>query len=267
MGLLTGKRALITGVMSQRSIAYGIAEAFHREGAECAFTYLNDDFKDRVEKIVKDFNPKALLKLDVGHDDQITKVFEDLGKIWDGLDIIIHAIAYAPADQLDGDFLAHVSREGFKVAHDISAYSLCALAQAGRAMMQGRKGAVLTLTYYGAEKSIVNYNTMGLAKASLEAAVRYGAVSLGSEGIRINGISAGPIRTLAASGIKDFRKMLDQNAAIAPLRRNVTIEEVGNAAAFLCSEYASGITGEIVHVDCGYNTVGIPVPMEEAQKN
>jgi len=264
MGLLTGKRALITGVMSHRSIAYGIAEAMHREGAECAFTYLNDGMKDRVEKLVKDFNPKALLPLDVGFDDQITQVFTDLKNTWpDGLDIIVHAIAYAPADQLDGDFLEHVTREGFKIAHDISAYSFCALAQAGRSMMQGRQGSVLTLTYFGAEKSIVNYNTMGLAKASLEAGVRYGAACLGPEGIRMNGISAGPIRTLAASGIKNFRKMLDQNAAIAPLRRNVTIEEVGNAAAFLCSDYASGITGEIVHVDCGYNTVGIPVPMED----
>lgn len=266
MGLLTGKRALITGVMSHRSIAYGIAEAMHREGAECAFTYLNADMKDRVEKLVKDFNPKALLPLDVAHDDQINQVFKDLSQVWDGLDIIIHAIAYAPADQLDGDFLAHVNREGFKIAHDISAYSFCALAQAGRAMMQGRNGSVLTLTYFGAEKSIHNYNTMGLAKASLEASVRYGAACLGPEGIRMNAISAGPIRTLAASGIKGFRRMLDQNAAIAPLRRNVTIEEVGNAAAFMCSDYASGITGEVLHVDCGYNTVGIPVPMEEKEE-
>lgn len=263
MGFLTGKRALITGVMSNRSIAYGIAQAMHREGAECAFTYLNDGFKDRVNKLVADFDPKAVLPLDVAKDEQITGVFDELGKIWDGIDIIVHAIAFAPADQLDGDFLANVNREGFSVAHDISAYSLCALAQAGRHMMQNRNGSVLTLSYYGAEKSIHNYNTMGVAKASLEASVRYAATSLGPEGIRINAISAGPIRTLAASGIKGFRKMLDQNAAIAPLRRNVTIEEVGNASAFMCSDLASGITGEVLHVDCGYNTVGIPMPIED----
>lgn len=263
MGFLAGKKILVTGIMSNRSIAYGIAEAMHREGAELAFTYVNEDFKDRVTKLVKGFNPAAILPCDVSSDENIASLFSELGSKWDGLDGIVHAIAYAPADQLDGDFLENVSRDGFKVAHDVSAYSLCALAQGGRAMMQGRNAAVLTLSYLGAEKSIVNYNTMGLAKASLEAAVRYAAVSLGAEGIRINAISAGPIRTLAASGIKGFRKMLDQNADIAPLKRNVTISEVGNAAAFMCSDLSSAITGEVLHVDCGYSTVGIPVSMKE----
>lgn len=264
MGFLSGKRALITGLMSNRSIAYGIAEAMHREGAELVFTYVNDDFKDRVAKLASKFDAKALIKCDVAKDEDIANTFSELGKIWDGFDILVHAIAYAPADQLDGDFLANVSREGFKVAHDISAYSLCAMAQAGRHLMQGRNGSVITLSYLGAEKSIINYNTMGLAKASLEASVRYAAVSLGKENIRINAISAGPIRTLAASGIKGFRKMLDQNAAIAPLGRNVTTEEVGNVAAFLGSDLSSAMTGEVLHVDCGYSTVGIPVSMADS---
>lgn len=263
MGFLTGKKALITGVMSNRSIAYGIAQAMHREGAEVAFTYLNDDFKDRVTKIVKDFDPKAILPLDVAEDSQIENVFTELGKVWDGVDIVVHAIAFAPGDQLDGDFIDNITREGFKVAHDISAYSFAALAKYARPMMKGRNGSLLTLSYLGAEKSIVNYNTMGLAKASLEASVRYAAAALGPEGTRVNAVSAGPIRTLAASGIKNFRKMLDQNAGIAPLRRNVTTLEVGNSVAFMCSDLASGITGEVLHVDCGYSTVGIPVPIEE----
>jgi enoyl-[acyl-carrier protein] reductase I len=262
MGFLSGKRVLITGIMSNRSIAYGIAEAMHREGAEMAFTYLNESMKERTHKLVSDFSPRAFLPMDVASDEQITNVFSELRQVWDHVDIVVHAIAFAPGDQLDGDFVNNISREGFKIAHDISAYSFVALAKAARPMMK-ENGALLTLTYLGAERSIVNYNTMGLAKASLEASVRYAAAAMGPDQIRVNGISAGPIRTLAASGIKDFRKMLDQNAKIAPLRRNVTIEEVGNAAAFLCSDLASGITGEILHVDCGYSTVGIPIPMEE----
>jgi enoyl-[acyl-carrier protein] reductase I len=262
MGFLSGKRALITGIMSNRSIAYGIAQAMYDQGAEMAFTYLNESMKDRTHKLVEDFSPQAFLPMDVSSDDQITNVFTELHKVWDHVDIVVHAIAFAPGDQLDGDFVNNISREGFKIAHDISAYSFVALAKAARPMMK-ENGSLLTLTYLGAERSIVNYNTMGLAKASLEASVRYAAAAMGPNQIRVNGISAGPIRTLAASGIKDFRKMLDQNAKIAPLRRNVTIEEVGNAAAFLCSDLASGITGEILHVDCGYSTVGIPIPMEE----
>ena len=243
--------------MSNKSIAAGIAAAMHREGAELAFSYVNDRFKDRVEKLTKDYHPAAILPCDVSSDDDINNLFTELGKVWDGLDIIVHAIAFAPADQLEGDFVANVNREGFRIAHDVSAYSLCALMQAGRSMMQGRNGSVLTLSYLGGEKAVSNYNTMGLAKASLEAAVRYGAQSLGPEGIRVNAVSAGPIRTLAASGIKGFRKMLDHNADVSPLKRNVTIEEVGNAAAFLCSDLASAITGEVLHVDCGFSTVGV----------
>ena len=261
--MLKGKRALITGMMSDRSIAYGIAEAMHREGAELAFTYVNDQMKDRVAKLAAPFNPKALLPCDVSNDAQITQLFSDLGKIWDGLDVLLHSIAFAPADQLDGDFIQNINREGFRIAHDVSSYSLCAMAQAGRAMMQGRNAAILTLTYLGGERAVVNYNTMGLAKASLDAAVRYSADALGKEGIRVNAISAGPIRTLAASGIKGFRKMLDYTAKVAPLRRNVTTEEVGNVAAFLCSPLASAITGEIIHVDCGFSIVGVPPMAEE----
>ena len=263
MGLLTGKRFLITGVMSNRSIAYGIAQAFHREGAECAFSYVGDKFKDRVEKLVDEFDPKAIIPLDVSDDSQISAVKSRLEEVWpDGIDGFVHAIAFAPADQLDGDFLKNVNREGFNVAHDISAYSFCALGQALRPLMQGRDGSMLTLSYLGAEKAISNYNTMGLAKASLEAAVRYMAQSVGAEGVRVNAISAGPIRTLAASGIKGFRKMLDYNAKTSPLKRNVTTDDVGKAAAFLCSDFASGVTGEVLHVDCGYSTVGVP-PMDE----
>ncbi|MDF2940728.1 MAG: enoyl-ACP reductase [Gammaproteobacteria bacterium] len=263
MGFLTGKRALITGLMSDRSIAYGITEALHREGCELAFTYVNEKMKDRVSKLAEPFNPKAILPCDVASDQEIEAVFTELSKLWDGLDIIIHSVAFAPADQLEGDFIANVSREGFRTAHDISAYSLCALAKAGRSMMQGRNGSITALTYLGSERAVVNYNTMGLAKASLEAAIRYSAQSLGPEGIRVNGISAGPIRTLAASGIKGFRKMLDHVAQVSPLKRNVSIEEVGNVAAFLSSDLASAITGEILHVDCGFSTVGIPSISEE----
>jgi enoyl-[acyl-carrier protein] reductase I len=260
--MLKGKRVLMTGVMSDRSIAYGITAAMHREGAEIAFTYVDEKFKDRVAKIVEKFAPKALLPLDVAKDEQISELFTALAKTWhDGFDILIHSIAFAPQDQLEGDFVENINREGFRIAHDVSAYSLCALAKAARPMMQGRNAAVLTLTYLGAEKAIVNYNTMGLAKASLEAATRYAAMSLGPQGIRVNAISAGPIRTLAASGISGFRKMLDYVARVSPLKRNVTTEEVGNVAAFLCSDLASAITGEIVHVDCGFSTVGIP-PLE-----
>ncbi len=258
MGFLTGKKILVTGLMSNRSIAAGIAEALHREGAELAFTYVNEDFKDRVTKLAAAYNPVAVLPCDVASDEQIDQVFSELANHWDGLDGIIHAIAFAPSDQLGGDFIDQVNRDGFKVAHDISAYSLCALAKAGRKMMTGRNASITALTYLGSEKAVCNYNTMGLAKASLEAAVRYAAQSLGPEGTRVNAISAGPIRTLAASGIQGFRKMLDHNASVAPLKRNVTIEEVGNVAAFLESDLASAITGEVIYVDCGFSIVGVP---------
>ncbi len=259
--MLKGKKILMTGLMSDRSIAYGISEAMHREGAELVFTYVNDKFKERVAHLAENFNPKGLFPCDVGSDEQITAVFAAVKKLWGGLDGIVHSLAFAPQDQLEGDFIEHVNREGFRVAHDISSYSLCALAKGGRELMKDRNAAMVALTYLGAERSMPNYNTMGLAKASLEAAIRFTAYSMGSEGVRVNGISAGPIRTLAASGISGFRAMLDYNAKVSPLKRNVTTTEVGNVAAFLCSDLASGITGEIVHVDCGYSTVGIP-PLE-----
>ncbi len=261
MGFLNGKRALIVGLASNRSIAWGIARAMHREGAELAFTYQNEKLGGRVEKFAAECDSSIVLPCDVGSDEEIEAVFTGLGKHWDGLDIIVHSVAFAPADQLAGDYLECVNREGFRIAHDISSYSFAALAKAGRPMMAGRNGALLTLSYLGAVQTVPNYNVMGVAKASLEANVRYLAQSLGPDGIRVNGISAGPIRTLAAAGISNFRKMLDRFAATAPLRRNVTIDDVGNAAAFLCSDLAAGITAEITYVDAGFSTVGMG-PME-----
>lgn len=259
MGFLTGKRALIVGVASKLSIASGIAAAMHREGAELAFTYQNDKLKSRVEEFAEGWgsNKDLCFPCDVASDEQIEQVFVDLAKKWDGIDIIVHAVGFAPGDQLDGDFTTVTNREGFKIAHDISSYSFIALAKAGRKMLEGRNGSLLTLSYLGAERTMPNYNVMGMAKASLEAGVRYLAGSLGPEGTRVNAISAGPIRTLAASGIKSFRKMLAANERQTPLRRNVTIDEVGNAAAFLCSDLASGISGEILYVDGGFNTTAM----------
>ncbi len=255
MGFLTGKRALIVGLASDRSIAYGIAEAMHREGATLALTYQGDKLKSRVEEMGNTWNAVTTLPCDVSSDEQIAQLFTGLEKHWDGFDILVHSVAYAPADQLEGDYLDVVSREGFRIAHDISAYSFAALAKGAQKMMAGRQGALLTLTYLGGERAVPFYNVMGLAKASLEANVRYLAQSLGPKGIRVNAISAGPIRTLAAAGIKNFRKMLAFNESIAPLRKNVTTEDVGNVAAFLCSDLASGITGEIVHVDAGFHAI------------
>lgn len=257
MGFMTGKRALIVGLASNRSIAWGIARAMHREGAELAFSYPNEKLGARVTKMAAECGSDIVLPCDVSSDDQIDALFTGLGERWDGLDIIVHSVAFAPADQLAGDYLDCVTREGFNIAHEISSYSFAALAKAGRLLMQGRNGSLLTLSYLGAVQTIPNYNVMGLAKASLEANVRYLAQSLGPEGTRVNAISAGPIRTLAAAGISNFRKLLDTFAGTAPLRRNVTIEDVGNAAAFLCSDLAAGITGEITYVDAGYNTVGM----------
>ena len=257
MGFLTGKNALIVGLASNRSIAWGIAQAMHREGAELAFTYQNDKLRDRVEKFAAECGSEITVPCDVADDTQIDAVFDHLDDYWDHVDIIIHSVAFAPKDELEGDYLDSITREGFTTSHDISSYSFAALAKAGRNMMQGRNGALLTLSYLGAERAVPNYNVMGLAKASLEANVRYMAQALGPEGIRVNAISAGPIRTLAASGISGFRKMLDHVENSSPLKRNVTIEEVGNAAAFLCSDLASGITGEITYVDAGYNTIGM----------
>lgn len=253
MGFLAGKKALIVGVASKLSIAHGIAEAMHREGAEIALTYQNEKLKKRVEEFGEKWGTDITLPCDVASDEQITEVFKQLGERWDGLDILVHSVGYAPAHELDGNYVDVTTREGFRIAHDISSYSFVALAKGAREMMRGRNGSLLTLTYLGAERTCPNYNVMGLAKASLEANVRYMAASLGPEGTRVNGISAGPIRTLAASGIKSFRKMLSENEKHTPLRRNVTIEEVGNVAAFMCSDLASGISGEITYVDGGFN--------------
>jgi enoyl-[acyl-carrier protein] reductase I len=257
MGFLSGKKALITGVASDRSIATGIAEAFHREGAELAFSYQNDRLKSRVSEFAASVGSKIVLPLDVAEDAQIDALFNELGKIWDGLDIIIHSIGFAPREQLAGRYLESVTREGSRIAHDISSYSFAALAKAARPMMAGRRGSLLTLTYLGAVRAVPMYNIMGPAKASLEANVRFIAADLGEQGIRVNGISAGPIKTLAAAGISGFRGMLAAAEKASALKRNVTIEEVGNAAAFLCSDLASGITGEIVYVDAGYNIMGM----------
>jgi enoyl-[acyl-carrier protein] reductase I len=257
MGFLSGKKALIVGLASNRSIAYGIAKAFHEQGAELAFTYQNERLQERVQEMAAGFNSSLTYPCDVANDEDINHVFTQLKKSWDNVDIIIHSVAFAPADQISGDFVDGVNREGFRIAHDISAYSLVALAKAALPMMEGTNGAILTLSYYGAEKAVPNYNVMGIAKASLEASVRYLAASLGPRGIRVNAISAGPIRTLAAAGIKDFRKMQSAYANTTPLRRNITAEEVGNAAAFLCSDLSSGITAEVVHVDAGYHAVGM----------
>ena len=257
MGLLHGKRALIVGVASPRSIAWGIAEAMHREGAELAFTYQTEKLKSRVDKIAQQTGSKLVMPLDVSSDDQIDDVFNTLSQHWDGLDGIVHAVGFAPRDQIEGEFADVVTREGFRIAHDISSYSFAALAKAGKPMMQGRNASLLTLSYLGAVRAMPSYNVMGLAKASLEANVRYLAHGLGPHGIRVNGISAGPIKTLAAAGIAKFRSMLDHVETTAPLRRSVTIEDVGNTAAFLCSDLAAGITGEITYVDAGYNIVGM----------
>jgi len=253
MGFLTDKRALILGLASNRSIAWGIAQAMHREGAALAFTYQNDKLKERVIKMANELDSNITLPCDVGEDAQIAATFDTLQQHWDKFDIVVHAVAFAPADELKGEYLEYASREGFRTAHEISSYSFGALAKAALPMLEGRDAALLTLSYLGAERVIPNYNVMGLAKASLEANVRYMASSLGPKGIRVNGISAGPIRTLAASGIGDFRKMLGHFEQNAPLRRAVTINDVGNAAAFLCSDLAAGITGEITYVDCGFN--------------
>ena len=254
MGFLADRRVLITGMLSNRSIAYGIAKAMKREGARLAFTYQGDGVKDRVLSLAAELGSDLIFPCDVTSDTQIDQLYAEIGKRWDSLDGLVHSIAFAPREALTGDFLDGLTREAFRTAHDISSYSFSALAKGARSLMQGRNAALLTLSYLGAERSMPNYNVMGLAKASLEANVRYLAYSLGPQGIRVNGISAGPIKTLAAAGIGGFGKILAYNEKTAPLRRNVTTEEVGNAAAFLCSDLASGITGEILYVDAGFNT-------------
>jgi enoyl-[acyl-carrier protein] reductase I len=257
MGFLEGKRALIVGVASPRSIAWSIAEAMSEQGAELAFTYQNDKLKTRVEKIAAATNSEIVIPCDVASDEEIDHVFAELRKHWDYYDILVHAVGFAPREQLDGDYMDVINREGFQIAHDISSYSFTALAKAGLDMMEGRDGAMLTLSYMGSVRAMPSYNVMGLAKASLEANVRYMAQSLGPKGIRVNAISAGPVKTLAAAGISHFRKMMTHVVATAPLRRSITAKEVGNVAAFLCSDLASGVTGETTFVDAGYNILGM----------
>lgn len=260
MGFLSGKKILITGLISNRSIAYGVAQACHRQGAELAFSYQGERARDRVMDFAKEFGSELAFPCDVASDEEIDALFADLGKHWDGLDGIVHSIAFVPKTALAGDYIEGVTRENFRIAHDISSYSFTALAKAALPMMQGRNASLLTMTYLGAVRSVPHYNVMGLAKASLESSVLYLAAALGPKGIRVNGLSAGPIKTLAASGIADFNKLLAWAEKHSPLRRNVTIEEVGNASAFLLSDLASGITGEITYVDSGFNsTAGLGV--------
>jgi enoyl-[acyl-carrier protein] reductase I len=259
MGFLSGKKALIVGIASNRSIAYGIAQAMHREGAELAFSYANDKLQPRVEKFAAEFDSDIVLPCDVADDDEVTNLFAQLGTHWGQLDALVHSVAFAPREALAGDYLENLDREGFRIAHDISSYSLAAMAKAARPMMQNTNGSIITMTYLGSERALPNYNIMGVAKASLEANVRYLAAALGPQGIRVNSVSAGPIKTLASAGIGSFKKILDEVAKNAPLRRNVSIEQVGNVGAFLCSDLAAGITGENIYVDSGYNIVSMGV--------
>ena len=265
MGFLHGKKLLITGVLSNRSIAYGIAKACHAQGAELAFSYVGERFKGRITEFAADFGSTLIFDCDVGSDEQIAQMFTDLSASWPTFDGFVHSIGYAPRETIAGDFLDGLSREGFKIAHDISAYSFPAMAKAALPYLN-KKSALLTLTYLGAVRTVPNYNTMGLAKASLEASVRYLAESLGPKGMRVNCISAGPIKTLAASGIKGFGKILSVVAEAAPIRRNVTTEDVGNVAAFLLSDLAGGVSAEIMYVDGGFSHVvgGIADPAESA---
>lgn len=257
MGFMQGKRALIVGLASNRSIAWGIAQAMSREGAELAFTYQNDKLQGRVEKMAGELGSTLTLPLDVAHDEDIARCMASLQESWPEFDVLVHSVGFAPRDQLAGTYVESVTREGFQIAHDISSYSFAALAKAALPMMEGRGGSLLTLSYLGAVRAVPNYNVMGLAKASLEANVRFLAQDLGPRGLRVNGISAGPIKTLAAAGISGFRDMLHHVEKIAPLGRNVTAMDVGNTAAFLCSDLAAGITGEIIYVDGGYRTIGM----------
>jgi enoyl-[acyl-carrier protein] reductase I len=258
MAILEGKRALIVGIASERSIATGISQAMAREGADLAFTYQNERLADRVREQATELGSSICIPMDVSQDSDIDSMFSVLATHWNNFDILVHSVAFAPRDQLAGGYLESVTREGFRIAHDVSSYSFAALAKHGRSLMSGR-GALLTLSYLGAVKAIPSYNVMGPAKASLEANVRFMAADLGPAGVRVNGISAGPIKTLAAAGIGGFRQMLQHVAETAPLRRNVTTEDVGNAAAFLCSDLAAGITGEVIYVDGGYSNIGMTI--------
>jgi len=257
MGFLTGKRAVIVGLASNRSIAWGIAKALKKQGADLAFNYQGEKLQGRVQKMAAELDSDISLPLDVTSDSQIEAFIDGISTHWDGFDILVHSVAYAPADQLEGRYVDSISREGFRIAHDVSSYSFAALAKAAQPLMSNRQGAMLTLSYLGAARTLPSYNVMGLAKASLEANTRFLAYDLGAEGTRVNAISAGPIKTLASAGIKGMRQMLSTVAETAPLKRNVTIEDVGNSAAFLCSDLAAGITGQVVYVDAGYSIVGM----------
>ena len=259
MKILKDKKVLIVGVANKHSIAAGIAESMTENGATVALTYQNERLRGNVEKLGEEWGIKTFLPCDVSSDEEIKETFSNLSSKWDGLDAVIHAVGFAPREELDGEFVDVTTREGFQVAHDVSSYSFIGLAKEAKELMKGRNGSLLTLSYLGSQMTLPNYNVMGLAKASLEASVRYLAVSMGKEGHRVNAISAGPIKTLAASGVKNFRKMLAHHSKIAPLGRTVTSEEVGNVAAFLCSDFASGITGEITYVDAGFNIAAMPL--------
>ncbi len=259
MGILTGKKALICGLASKHSIAYGIAEAFHREGAELAFTYQGEKLAERVQKMAAHWGSDLCFPCDVASDEDIARVAQELGTKWDGLDCLVHSIGFAPQHELDGKYHEVTTREGFHIAHDVSAYSFVALAKAFAPMLEQQQGNLLTMTYHGAQQTLPNYNVMGLAKASLEASVRYLAGSMGASGVRVNSISAGPIKTLAAAGIRDFRTMLKRNAARAPLQRNISIQEVGNTAAFLASDLASGISAQNIYVDAGFSACAMSI--------
>ena len=262
MGFLEGKKILITGIVSNRSIAYGIAKCCYREGAQLAFSYANERFKDRLAGFAADFGSDIVLQMDVSSDEQINNTFAQLKERWGGLDGLVHSIGFAPREAIAGDFLQGCTRDAFKTAMDISAYSFPALARAALPLMQGRNGSLVTLTYLGGERVVPNYNTMGIAKAALEASTRYIASSVGPQGIRCNAISAGPIKTLAASGSQNFSKLLHIMESSAPLRRTVTIEEIGNLAAFLLSDLSTSITGEVIHADAGFHSVAINTPEE-----
>jgi enoyl-[acyl-carrier protein] reductase I len=261
MGFLSGKRALIVGLATDRSIAWGIAQAMHREGAELAFAHI-ERMADRVVPLAKQLDSDITFVMDVGNDADIDKGFAYLKSRWQGFDILVHAVAFATREAMTGEFVSATTRDNFRIAHDISSYSLTALARASLPFMEGRAGSIVALSYLGAVRSIPSYNVMGLAKASLEANVRFLAADLGPRGIRVNAISAGPIKTLSAAGIPGLRKMLGHVAATAPIRRNVTIEDVGNAAAFLCSDLAGGVSGEVLYVDGGFHTVGMSFPSD-----
>lgn len=257
MALLEGKTGIVFGVANKRSIAWAISQALAREGARLAFTYQGERLKESVEALTTTIPNSLLLPCDVTSDADIDGVFRSVGEAFGRLDLLIHSVAFAPKEDLENEFV-RTSRDGFKVAHDISAYSLVALTRAALPLFeQSGGGSVVALTYYGAEKAVEGYNVMGVAKASLEASIRYLAANLGPKNVRVNAISAGPVNTLAARGIKGFTGMLHHHAERAPLRRNVELEEVANAGLFLASPLSSGITGEILFVDCGYNIVGL----------